>query len=149
SMVAAKKLYLNAQMVICDKQNLSVRLFLTIYRDTLDIIQDNHIDWSKVTEFILVDEASLCRVGNYATHLLESNNLSITLFDYYSSKEGDVEADFSIIEMVGAAVTLLIEEIKQQSLYITPFEAILYGLVLYTDTVSFTYNNTTVRDLQA
>src|SRR5699024_9462063 len=50
---------------------------------------------------------------------------------------------------VGAAVTLLIEEIKQQSLSITPFEANLFGLGLYTDTGSFTYNNTTARDLQA
>lgn len=149
SMVAAKKLYPNAQMVISDKQNLPVRQFLTIYRDTLDIMQDNHIDWSKVTELILVDEASLSRVGNYATHLLENNNLSITLFDHHPPKEGDVEADFSIIEMVGAAVTLLIEEIKQQSLSITPFEANLFGLGLYTDTGSFTYNNTTARDLQA
>src|SRR5699024_9819841 len=61
----------------------------------------------------------------------------------------DVEADFSIIEMVGAAVTLLIEEIKQQSLSITPFDANLFGLGRYTDTGSFTYNNTTARDLQA
>src|SRR5699024_4187696 len=123
--------------------------FLTIYRDTLDIMQDNHIDWSKVTELIVVDEASLSRVGNDATHLLENNNLSITLFDHHPPKEGDVEADFSIIEMVGAAVTLLIEEIKEQYLSINPFEANLFGIGLYTDTGSFTYNNTTARDLQA
>src|SRR5690625_1621408 len=149
SMVAAKKLYPHAQMVISDKQKLPVRQFLTIYRDTLDIIQDNRIDWSKVTELILVDEATLSRVGNYAPHLEENNNLTITLFDHHPSKEGDVEADHAVIEMVGAAVTILIEEIKQQALPITPFEANLFGLGLYTDTGSFTYNNTTARDLQA
>src|SRR5699024_1012125 len=99
SMVAAKKLYPNAQMVISDKQNLPVRQCLTIYRDNLDIIHENHIDWRKVTELILVDEASLSSVGNFATNLIENNNLSITLFDHHPSKEGYVVADFSIIEM--------------------------------------------------
>lgn len=148
SMLAAKKLYPEAQVVISDKQNIPVKQFLTIYRDTLDLVQDNLIDWEEVTELILVDEASLSRMGDYAKKL-QLDNVKVTIIDHHPPKEGDVKGDNEIIEQVGAAVTLLIEEIRKRSLAMTSFEATLFGLGIYTDTGSFTYTNTTARDFRA
>lgn len=148
SMFAAKKLYPDAQVVISDKQNIPVSQFLTIYRDKLDLVQDKLVDWPNITEIILVDEASLSRVGNY-TDQLDLKNLTITVYDHHPVKEIDVTKDKGNIELVGAAVTLLIEEIKQKLIPITPFEATLFGLGIYTDTGSFTFTNTTARDFEA
>src|SRR5699024_11946513 len=61
----------------------------------------------------------------------------------------DVVKDAGIIEPVGAAVTLLIEQIRQSNLTINAFEATLFGLGIYTDTGAFTYTNTTARDFLA
>ncbi|WP_209121828.1 CBS domain-containing protein [Alkalihalobacillus sp. BA299] len=148
SMLAAKKLYPNANMVITDKQSAAVKQFLAIYRDSLDLVPDHLIDWSRVTELILVDVASLSRIGDCAVKL-NKDDLHITVYDHHPTKEGDVMNNHGIIAAVGATITVLIEEIRQRSLSITSFEATVFGLGIYTDTGSFTYANTTARDLQA
>ncbi len=148
SMFAAKKLYPNAQIVISDKQNIPVRQFLNIYRDTLDLVQDHLVDWEKVTELIIVDVASLARIGDYARSI-DADQVNITVFDHHPPRKGDVEKDAGSIESVGAAVTLLVEEIQKRSLPINSFEATLFGLGIYTDTGSFSFTNTTARDFQA
>lgn len=148
SMFAAKKLYPNAQIVISDKQNIPVRQFLNIYRDTLDLVQDHLVDWEKVTELIIVDVASLARIGDYARSI-DADQVNITVFDHHPPRKGDVEKDAGAIEPVGAAVTLLVEEIQKRSLPINSFEATLFGLGIYTDTGSFSFTNTTARDFQA
>src|SRR5690625_2869931 len=61
----------------------------------------------------------------------------------------DVKKDAGIIEAVGAAVTLLIELIRNNNIVINAFEATLIGLGIYTDTGAFTYTNTTTRDFLA
>lgn len=149
SMLAAKKIYPNAKVVISDKQNITVKQFLTIYRENLGLVKDSELDWETVTEIIMVDEASLARVSDY-TKDINREEIKIIVYDHHPEKKEDVTPDAGKIEMVGAAVTLLIEEIiKDPSITISPFEATLFGLGLYTDTGAFTYNNTTARDLEA
>ena len=147
SMLAAKKLHPKAQLVISGQQDRRVREFLNIYRDTFDIVQDNQINWSDVTELILVDVASLTRVGNF-TKQLNKEVLHITVYDHHPPSKGDVKKDAGMIEQVGATVTILVEEIKRCSIPISPLEATLFGLGLYTDTGFFTFKHTTSRDLQ-
>src|SRR5699024_2379733 len=122
--------------------------YLTIYREMLDLMQDNLVDWSEVTEIILVDEASLSRVSDHI-HKLTDDNVKITVYDHHPKKETDVKKDAGIIEPVGAAVTLLIEQIRNNNIAINAFEATLFGLGIYTDTGAFTYTNTTTRDFLA
>lgn len=148
SMIAAKKLYPEAQIVITDKQNDAVTQFLNIYRDTLPMMQDRLVDWDQVEELIIVDVAALERTGDYSKQL-NRENLTITIYDHHPSKDGDIIPEHGIIEPLGAAVTLLIEEIRKQQIPISSFEATIFGLGIYTDTGSFTYAGTTARDLQA
>src|SRR5699024_10514586 len=148
SMIAAQKLYPNAQAIISDKQNVTVSQFLTIYREKLNLIQDSQIDFQEVTELIMVDEASLARVSDY-TNELNHEKLKIIIYDHHLKAADDVKEYTGKIEPVGAAVTLLIEEIKEKKLTLSPFEATLFGLGIYTDTSAFTNNNTTARDLEA
>src|SRR5690625_3460660 len=147
-MFAAKKLYPHAQVVISDKQDIPVKQFLNIYRDTLDLVQDNKIDWSEVTELILVDVASYARIGKFMDDI-KREKVKITIYDHHPRRVENVLGDNEIIEPVGAAVTLLIEEIRNQNIPISSFEATLFGLGIYTDTGFFTNDNTTARDLLA
>src|SRR5699024_3105663 len=146
-MIAAKKLYPDAEVVLSDRQDPLVTRFLNIYRDTLPLKQANDIDWEEVTEVILVDVASLKRTGSIANRIRD--DVRTIVYDHHPKKHGDVTPDAGIVELVGATVTLLIEEIKQRSLAITPFEATLFGLGIYTDTGSFTFKTTTERDFLA
>lgn len=147
SMIAAKKLYPGAQLVISDKQDNRVRRFFNMYRDTFEFMQDIHVDWSKVTTMIIVDVASLARIGQIPADFDEEKT-NIIVYDHHPKRENDVKYDGGIVEQVGAAVTLLVEEIKRRQLPISEFEATLFGLGIYTDTGNFTYKNTTPRDLQ-
>ena len=148
SMLAAKKLHPNAQIVISNRQHSSVRRFLNIYRDTFNYVLDHEIDWSKVTELILVDVSELNRVSPH-TKKLPLDTVEITIYDHHESRRVSMEEDGGKVERVGAAVTLLIEEIIKKDIPINPFEATLFGLGIYTDTGFFTYSHTTARDLKA
>lgn len=147
SMIAAKKLYPGAQLVISDKQDHRVKRFFNIYRDTFDFMRDIHVEWEKVTKIILVDVASLARIGRISDEL-DLEKTEVIVYDHHPKQDNDVRYDGGIVEEVGAAVTLLIEEIKKHQLPITELEATLFGLGIYTDTGNFTYKNTTPRDLQ-
>src|SRR5690625_7785985 len=89
SMIAANKLYPEAQVVITDKQNVPVKQYLTIYREMIDLKQDNLVDWSEVTEIILVDDATLSRVSDHI-HKLTDDNVKITVKYHHSKKETEV-----------------------------------------------------------
>jgi tRNA nucleotidyltransferase (CCA-adding enzyme) len=147
-MIAAKKLYPDAAVVITDKLAVAVKQFLAIYRDKLDLVSSHQIDWTQVRELILVDVASLAKIGDFADQL-SRENLRITVIDHHPPQAGNVLADEATIEPVGAAVSLLIEQIRKRSLPITPFEATLFGLGIYSDTGYFSFPTTTPRDLQA
>jgi len=148
SIIAARKLYPDAVAAISDKQSAAVKRFMAIYRDKLDLAASDRIDWEKVRELILVDVASLARIGELPDSF-SRGRLRVTVIDHHPPQEGNVRADEETIEQVGAAVTLLVERIRERSLPVTPFEATLFGLGIYSDTGSFSYSTTTHRDLEA
>ncbi|WP_301110004.1 CBS domain-containing protein [Sporosarcina sp.] len=147
SMIAAKKLYPEAQLVISDKLETRVQRYLNIYRDMFDFVPNAHIDWALVTEMIIVDVASLSRIGSLPQDF-DPKTRNIIVYDHHPKSEKDVPYDEGVVELTGAAVTLLLEEIQKRGLPVSKFEASLFGLGIYTDTGNFTYNNTTIRDFQ-
>ncbi|PID14520.1 hypothetical protein CSV63_12155 [Sporosarcina sp. P34] len=148
SMIAAKKLYPDAQLIISDKLESRVQRFLNMYRDVFDFVPSARVDWEQVTEMIIVDVASLSRIGKLPDDF-DASKRKIIVYDHHQKGENDVPYDEGNVELTGAAVTLLIEEIRKQNIAISSFEASLFGLGLYTDTGKFTYANTTVRDMKA
>lgn len=146
SMIAAKKLYPDAQVVLSDKQDDRVTRFLNMYRDVLNFKLDTEIDWANVSKIILVDVASLDRVGNINDQL-KTNQVDFIVFDHHPPRPNNVKFIEGKIDQVGAAITLLLEEIQTKQLPISEFEATLFGLGLYTDTGNFTFQHTTERDL--
>ena len=154
SMLAAKKLYPKAKMVLPEKLSIPVQQFLAIYRDALELYAPKQIDWSSVTNVIMVDIANLERIGNFNKQLLRDdllprNDIQFTVYDHHQPNEVDIKTDFGNVELLGATVTMLIEEIRRQQLSISAFEATVMALGIYTDTGSFTYLGTTARDLKA
>lgn len=148
SMVAAKKLHPKAQMVIQANQNHDVKPFMAIYRDALDMIPDHEVKWADVGHIILVDVAHLDRIGKFVKDL-DRDKVSFTVYDHHPVTRGHIETSAGMVDQVGATVTLLIEEIQRQELPITPFEATIFGLGIYTDTGCLTFSTTTSRDVLA
>lgn len=148
SIIAAKKIHPQAQMVISANQNKEVKRFMAIYRDALEIIPDNEVNWTEVRHIILVDVAHLNRVGNFF-QTLDMEKMDFTVYDHHPVSPGQVATSAGKIEQVGATVTLLIEELQRNNLPVSAFEATVFGLGIYSDTGCFTFSTTTARDLQA
>ncbi len=148
SLVAAQKLYPNARIVLPEKISIPVQHFLAIYRDSIKTYQSQQINWRHVRHIIMVDIASLDRVGSFAS-LIDPQKTEFTIYDHHCPDPTDIVSKGGQVELVGAAVTLLIEQIIKRKIDITSFEATLMAIGLYSDTGSFTYLGTTSRDLHA
>jgi tRNA nucleotidyltransferase (CCA-adding enzyme) len=149
SAVAASRLYPEARLVLQDDQSEEVNEYLALFKDEFPFVSSRHIDWDDLHTVILTDvsEPDRARDG-----LAFSSAPYWIIYDHHTNKETPDSTEASIdarIEPTGAAVTILIEELMQRQLSLTPVEATLFALGLYTDTGSLVYPSTTLRDLQA
>ena len=71
-LLAAKKLYPKARIVLPGLPEQAVREFLTLHRYILKIDKEKDIDFSKVTRLIVVDTRTSRRIGNLRK-LVEKN----------------------------------------------------------------------------
>lgn len=147
SMLAAKKLFPDAALILPSKLSAEVDHFFAIYKDTFPYTRNNQINWSEVSEVILVDTNAVEKTGNFHEYI--SENAEFRIIDHHPESENAQVAIESQIELVGATITLLTERIQSANLEISPFEATVFALGVYSDTGSFTYPHTTARDLAA
>ncbi|MDH4194250.1 MAG: CBS domain-containing protein, partial [Nitrospirota bacterium] len=148
SMVAAKKLYPEAYLVLPAGAQSRERAFLAEH--PLPLTALSSLDLTKITRLILVDAQHQDRLGPLEK-AIENQHLSVHIFDHHPM-EGDnpllPRADYCKLDSVGATITLLCEELQARSLKWTPAEATLFAIALYEETGQFGYLNTTPRDFQ-
>ncbi|ACX52410.1 CBS domain containing protein [Ammonifex degensii KC4] len=148
AMVAASKLYPGARMVLPGKAAPGVEAFLALHKDALGIEEARGLKFGEVRRLILVDTRNARRLGSLAK-LFNSPGLEIHIYDHHPAAEGDVRGSKEVVAMVGAATTLLVEEIEREKIPLSPFEATVLLLGIYEDTGSLLFPCTTVRDLRA
>ncbi len=71
----------------------------------------------------------------------------IIVYDHHPM--GDIEEFKGRVDKVGSATTLVVEELIDKNIPLTPEEATVIALGIYEDTGNFTYEGTTERDLKA
>lgn len=152
--LAVTKLNPAARMVLGYPLFGNVKSFLSLYRSSLPIVQMKYVDMERVSKVFMVDCQHLERVDEHAHRLFNRHpqKRPYTIYDHHQLDPGGLgpsaEPD-SIIEPVGAATTLLIEQIKKKKVKLTPFEATVFTLGIYEDTGCLTYGGTTYRDAAA
>jgi tRNA nucleotidyltransferase (CCA-adding enzyme) len=147
SMVAAKKLYPQAEMVFPGSQEKKLRVFLEAFHP-VKIKRVKDIDLTKVKKLILVDTKKPDRIGHFSD-LLAKRRLKIHIYDHHPFHEGDIRGDVEKIENVGATATIFTELLRAKKLHPTPIEATILALGIYEETGSFLFPSTTERDLLA
>ncbi len=96
-----------------------------------------------VDRLILVDNHSLDRVEKIPFKRL-------VIFDHHTGKELKIDTPYEgKIAPVGAATTLVVQELQKQEIPITPEEATVLAFGIYEDTGSFMHLGTQPEDLQA
>ena len=148
SMVAAKKLYPGAKLVLPAGAQETVRNFLSVH--DLDLSKLKELDLQRITRLILVDTQEPSRIGTL-TSCLENPSVEVVVFDHHIESDSVCagRSKQSMVDSVGATTTLLIEQLQRRHIPVTPFEATVMALGLYEETGSFTFASTTSRDFEA
>ncbi len=144
SLLGASKLFPAAIPVLPRRINRNGRAFLSLYGAELPFVQPGDLPRRrKIERAILVDTQSLTTLKGMG------RDLRVDIVDHHSlDRELPPNWTYSG-EPLGAATTLLVEEISARSLDLTGIEATLLLLGIYEDTGSLSYAGTTVRDVRA
>ena len=148
SMIAARKLFPEAKLVLPAGGQESVRKFLAVHDLGLTKLKD--LDISQVTKLVLVDTQDPDRIGALKD-CVDNPSVEIVVFDHHVETTSTClgRSAMSTVEPVGATTTILIEQLRRRHLAVTPFEATVMALGLYEETGSFAFSSTTSRDLVA
>jgi tRNA nucleotidyltransferase (CCA-adding enzyme) len=152
SMVAARKLYPGATLVLPGGAQDTVHGFLAVH--DLGLARLKEIDPGKVTRLVLVDTQEPDRIGPLKD-LCARPDVSIHVYDHHpdAGLQGaagpPLRPELSRVEPVGATVTILIERLRDEQIALTPFEATVLAIGLYEETGSLSYSSVTPRDVDA
>lgn len=149
SMVAARRLYPEAKLVTLGKPAPAVAEFLSLHKGQWPVINSGQIDPQQVTTLVVVDTSNPQRLGPFRM-LAQQSGVEVHIYDHHPPTAEAVRGDISHLEMVGAAVTVVLEEVLRQepASRLSVAEATLYLIALYEETGQFTYSSTTPRDLR-
>ena len=150
SMVAAKLLYPEAVLVFPGSQEQTIRNFFiqsTTY--LLNFQQFKDIDPDSVQRLVVCDTRQRSRLPHVAPLLEREASLEIHVFDHHPDTDEDLEATYQVVHLWGSTVAVLVREMQQKGIAPDADRATLMGLGLYEDTGSFTFDSTTVQDLEA
>ncbi|MBR1418437.1 MAG: CBS domain-containing protein [Synergistaceae bacterium] len=147
-MIAAQKLYPDA--VICPPGAMSrkVRDFMAHHGLNWKLLKPKKVPLDQITLMVVVDTRSRQRIGPFAA-LAGRQDVKVHIYDHHPATINDIPAEKLCYEPLGAAVTMLVEELRQRRKSITPEEATLFALGIYDDTGALTYEATTDRDIEA
>ena len=149
AMVAAKKLYPDAELVFSGSQEKSVRDYLAQeFRNIYEFKKIKHIDLSRVQRLIIVDTRQAERIGKLA-ECLKNPNITIHLYDHHPNVPGDLRGALEVVRPFGSTTTIFTNIFQQQGIVPTPDETTLMALGIYEDTGSFLHTSTCPEDLAA
>jgi tRNA nucleotidyltransferase (CCA-adding enzyme) len=151
AMVAAHKLYPEAQISLGGAVNRNVREFQALYADAIPVVDPADVDRDSVRRLILVDTVHANRLGDLGD-LCGRPGVQVVAFDHHAHP-GDLpdylDPDSLVSSGDGSLVTLLVRIIAERGIPVTPFEATVFSLGIHEDTGSLTFATTTTRDAEA
>lgn len=141
SLLAAHKLDPDALPVLPKRVNRNVEEFLTLYGSELPFVRRTELKRGGQVEHVTVVDTQ-----SFSTARGMRPETPVHFIDHHPLAR-DLEPNQTFAgEAVGAATTLLVEQIHEQGISLAPLEATLLLLGIYEDTGSLLYGTTTARD---
>ena len=147
SMVAAKKLYPDALMVLPNSMEKKVKDYIKEAEMEAEFVTPSQINAEHVDTLILVDFKRLDR-NTFVSKILETKKPTIHIYDHHPAHKKDIEGDLEVIKETGACATIIVDILLKKQIPITPQEATLFLLGIHEDTGSFTFTSTTPEDMR-
>jgi len=146
--VGLTRLHPGARIVLTGGSHPGVKSFLALHRDEYPLIERRAVNPEQIRTLTVVDTQWSDRLGK-AAEWLALPDISIVLYDHHLEEPGDIPCRDRHLDLVGATTTLVVEELRQAELSVTPIEATVMALGIHVDTGSLTFDHTTVRDAAA
>lgn len=147
--VGVARLLPGSKIVLTGGSHPPVRDFLALHRDEYPLIERRAVNPQKIRTLVVVDAQRRDRIGKAAQWLDLPHLENIIVYDHHLNFESDIPASQFHIAPVGATTTLIVEELQQQQIDLTPAEATVMALGIHVDTGSLTFDHSTARDAQA
>ncbi|QLE43603.1 CBS domain-containing protein [Nostoc sp. C052] len=147
--VGLTRLLPGSKIVLTGGSHPTVRDFLALHRDEYPLIERRSVNSEKIRSLTVVDTQQRDRLGKAAEWLDLPNLKEIIIYDHHLGQESDIPATRSHLASVGAATTLIVEELQQQEISLTSSEATVMALGIHVDTGSLTFDQSTPRDALA
>jgi tRNA nucleotidyltransferase (CCA-adding enzyme) len=148
-MVAARKLYPEAQVCLGGAVNRNVREFQALYADLVPVVDPAELDLDHVERLILVDTTHASRIGDLG-RLCTQEGVQVVAFDHHGEERPPcIAAEHLMDSSDGSVVTLLLRIVAERGIAVTPFEASLFAIGIHEDTGSLTFSTTTEHDAEA
>lgn len=148
SMLAATKLFDGARAIYLGTQNANVREFHNLHEEFVHFADMRLLDPESVERIVMVDTRDIGRLGE-ARALAERPGVEIIVYDHHTRQPGDVTDADDRSMAVGATTSILVREIRDRGILLTPLEATALLLGIHEDTGSLTYPGTTALDAEA
>ncbi|MBF0450565.1 MAG: CBS domain-containing protein [Candidatus Magnetomorum sp.] len=145
SVVAALKLFPKAAVILPRSINPNVKAFLSIHKDLYDFYLNQTVNLDEVTELIVVDTNQWSRIARRLHPLKTRKDIKIYIWDHHE-QQGDIHAHYICQEPLGANVSLILRQLRQEKRALTPMNSTLMLIGLYEDTGHLTYPSTTPED---
>ncbi|MHC5937841.1 CBS domain-containing protein [Nostoc sp.] len=147
--VGLTRLLPGSKVVLTGGSHPTVRDFLALHRDEYPLIERRSVNPEKIRSLTVVDTQQRDRLGKAAEWLDLPDLKEIIVYDHHLGQESDIPATRSHISSVGATTTLIVEQLQQQQISLTPAEATVMALGIHVDTGSLTFDLSTPRDALA
>ena len=145
--IAATLIYPGAKPVLPRSLNPNTKAFLSIHKNLFNVLLPSEIELDTVKRLTVVDTNHWDRLDGL-DRLKERSDLDIFLWDHHVLP-GDINATWQCQEPVGATMTLLVRQLKEQRKVMTPIQATLFLAGIYEDTGHLSYPSSTAEDAYA
>jgi tRNA nucleotidyltransferase (CCA-adding enzyme) len=125
-----------------------VKELYSLYKDEINLTPVDHINVQEVEHLYITDTQNADRIGKFK-NLFAAPVVQLTIIDHHPREENLPERVNLILEDVGAATTILVEEIMRKGMSISPAQATVLATAIYADTGCLTTPNTTPRDVRS
>ncbi len=148
SMMAAKKIYPDALLVLPGSSENKVSEFLKQEKFPLEFKRIKDIQMDEITLLVLVDTHDPKRIGVFSP-LMTNPNVKVHIYDHHMNPALEGEVEKRVVENRGACTSIFSEILEKNNISLTAEESSLMALGIYQDTHSLTSTSTTPEDLVA
>jgi len=148
STVAGTKLFPGARGVFLGSQNTNVRAFHNLHEEFLDFVDMKQVDPDEIDSVIMVDTRDPDRLAELSA-VARRPGVEVIVYDHHPAQQGDIETAEDRSMDVGATTSILVHEIRDRGIGITPLEASVMLLGIHEDTGSLTFPGSTAYDADA